>query len=120
MLLVDDEYGILEVVAELLRAEGYHVRTAGDGREALQALAAEIPDVAVIDLMMPGMNGLALIEAMRGDPRLSRVPVIMITAAPRAVPPAVLAHVQLLAKPFEVDVLLAALDATLRRSSNDL
>ncbi|MEJ7728359.1 MAG: response regulator [Polyangiaceae bacterium] len=108
VLLVDDEFAILEAVAELLRLEGYRVVMAGDGREALQALAVELPAVALVDVMMPGMGGIALIENMHDEPRYRDVPVVLMTAAWGAVPPTVAARVEILAKPFHIDVLLDA------------
>ena len=117
VLLVDDEYGILEAVADLLRSEGFRVMPAGDGHEAMRALDADTPDVALVDVMMPGMNGIALVEAMGRDPRHRQVPVILMTAAIGAVPAAVLERVRLLRKPFLVDALLGALHEAVGRGS---
>lgn len=103
VLLVDDELGILESVAELLRLEGFRVLTAADGAEALRVLSDEVPAVALVDVMMPGMNGLALVDALRADARYREVPVVLMTAATAVVPPVTSATCVVLAKPFHID-----------------
>lgn len=117
ILLVDDEYGILEALAELLRAEGFRVVSAGNGREALQQLAVETPDVCLVDVMMPEMNGVALVEAMAADAQLRDIPVVMMSAATNAVPPPIRQRLRILRKPFQIDALLGVLRETIGRGS---
>lgn len=81
VLVVDDEPVIRDVVAEALRDEGYAVTTARDGRMALDLLAREPPDLVVMDVMMPGMNGREAYLAMRSRPDLPMIPVILMSAA---------------------------------------
>ena len=72
ILVVDDEVPIAEAVRARLASEGYHVRVAHDGPEALRASAEERPDLVVLDLMLPGMDGLEVCREMqtrRLDPR---------------------------------------------------
>lgn len=81
VLVVDDDPAIREYVGDLLRFEGYDVRTAHDGPSALAAIEEDRPDCVVLDVMMPGMSGhevLAAIRAADGGPGL---PVVMLTAA---------------------------------------
>lgn len=77
ILIVEDEETIREVVRRYLEREGFQVREAGDGYAALDILAEEEPDLIVMDLMLPGIDGLTLTRQLR---QRSRVPVIMLTA----------------------------------------
>jgi adenylate cyclase len=80
VLVVDDEPGIVKMVESRLKAAGYEVITAADGEEGLRKCKLFKPDVAVLDIMMPGMTGNAVAEAMRDDPALHGIPVIFLTA----------------------------------------
>ena len=77
ILVVDDEVPIAEAVRARLASEGYHVRVAHDGPEALRASAEERPDLVVLDLMLPGMDGLEVCRELQRD---SWIPVLMLTA----------------------------------------
>ena len=81
VLVVDDDETIREFVATLLDCEGYRVRTAADGREALDALEAWRPDLIVLDMLMPVMDGAAFLRAQQADPRHRDIPVIMMSAS---------------------------------------
>jgi len=109
VLLVDDETSILESLQILLRGAGYRVRVAGTGRDALEAIDAEPPDLVVSDIRMPGVTGLEVLASARAaDPAM---PVILMTAqaslqsAMRAVNDGAYYYLQ---KPFANDELLAA------------
>lgn len=80
VLVVDDEPEILTVVESRLKAGGYEVITASDGEEGLKKCKLSKPDIAVLDIMMPGMTGDSLAEAMKDDPALCNIPVIFLTA----------------------------------------
>ncbi len=80
MLAVDDQPENLELVAELLGAEGYEVTTASDGVAALEAVRAAPPDVIVLDIMMPRLDGIAACRQLKADPRYRYIPVVMLTA----------------------------------------
>ena len=80
ILVVDDEADVREVIQLNLEREGYEVVTAADGQSALDRLRSEPFDAAILDVMMPGMDGLALCRAIRQDSRLSALPVLLLTA----------------------------------------
>lgn len=113
VLVVDDEPDIRRLVGEALHLEGYRVRTAGDGREALQRVAEEPPDLILLDLAMPAMDGTQFCRLLARAPlraeRPGPIPVILISAdrhlRERA---AELGAADYLTKPFDLDDLLAA------------
>ncbi len=81
ILLIDDDPVVYDVTRMMLRRTGHTLVWAKNGIEALQKLSgAELPDLILCDIMMPGMNGIETLEAIRSDPRLSHLPVAMITA----------------------------------------
>jgi DNA-binding response OmpR family regulator len=80
VLIVDDTFTGREVLASLLHNQGYHLAFAQDGFEALEQAAALTPDIILLDVMMPGMDGFEVCQRLRADPRLAEVPVIMVTA----------------------------------------
>lgn len=80
ILLVDDVRLFLEMQKEFLEHSAVQVVTAGNGREALDAVEAKRPDLVFMDAEMPGMDGIECCRAIKSDPRWSRIPVIMITA----------------------------------------
>ena len=86
VLLVDDEEDIRDTLRELFEMKGYRAETAANGAEALEHLATAKPCVVVLDLVMPVMDGHALLEKMRADPALADVPVVVSTSAPRLAP----------------------------------
>ena len=63
-----------------MEANGYHVRVAVDGVEALTQLRSEIPDLVITDVQMPRLDGFGLLEAMKADLKLARIPVIVVTS----------------------------------------
>ncbi|MEM1269254.1 MAG: response regulator transcription factor [Bacteroidota bacterium] len=80
VLLVDDEPDLVELMRYNLETEGFEVVTAGDGAEALSTAAASQPDVVVLDVMMPVMDGLEACRKLRAAPQTSAVPILMLTA----------------------------------------
>jgi CheY-like chemotaxis protein len=77
VLVADDEFAVLEVLSMALEGEGYRVLKAGDGADALRILTSQPCDVIVCDESMPVMNGHQLIAAVRAEPRLAELPVIL-------------------------------------------
>jgi twitching motility two-component system response regulator PilH len=80
ILLVDDSKTELHLLSDMLSKQGYSVRTAENGEEAMRRLSEAKPDLILMDVVMPGTNGFQLTRAITRDPRFSGVPVIMCTS----------------------------------------
>lgn len=116
VLVVDDEVALAELVAATLAGAGHRVRTAADGRAGLAAIAERTPDVVVLDVLMPVLDGWGVLEALAEEPATAEVPVVMLTAL-TSEQDVIRAHltgaVHYLTKPFEV----AALHDVVRRAA---
>jgi len=118
ILVVDDEEDILELLSFNLAKEGYRVSTAPDGEDALRVVAKDLPDVVLLDLMLPGLDGLEVCKQLKSDSRTRHVPIIMLTAKGEeadVVTGLELGADDYITKPFSPRVLLARLKAVLRR-----
>jgi two-component system, OmpR family, phosphate regulon response regulator PhoB len=120
ILVVDDEPDIAALVAYHLAKESYRVRTAQDGTEALRAVESQLPDLIVLDLMLPGVSGLEVLRELRRRPETNHVPVILLTA--RREEPDRIAGLHLgaddyVVKPFSPQELTLRVGAVLRRAS---
>jgi CheY-like chemotaxis protein len=104
VLLVDDDMNALDALKELVGQEGYRVRTAADGSDALQSALDDPPDVVISDCMMPRMDGLSLMREMRRSSKLANVPLVLVSALVSLPPDADV--VGFLRKPFAVSQLL--------------
>lgn len=80
ILLIEDEQSIADVVIYNLRKEGYNVQWERDGRGGLARAQTLLPDLVVLDLMLPGIDGLQICRVLKGDPRTRTIPVMMLTA----------------------------------------
>lgn len=80
ILIVDDDETMVNLLATILEIEGYTVRKALDGEAALKIISEEIPDLVLLDIMMPGVDGFEVLASLRNDPRTEELPVIMLTA----------------------------------------
>lgn len=80
ILAVDDEMHLRTLLRLNLQKAGYEVGTAADGREALEAVKTRLPDLIVLDVMMPNVSGIEVLQALKADPATSAIPVIMLTA----------------------------------------
>ncbi len=83
VLVVDDDASVVEVIAANLEAEGYDVETAGDGVEAWDRVVSSVPDLLVLDWMLPGRNGIDLLADLRRHPRTQNLPVVLLSAKAR-------------------------------------
>jgi CheY-like chemotaxis protein len=116
VLVVDDEEGILSAVADLLELEGYHVLTATHGSKALEVMATTHPDLVLTDWMMPGVDGLQLIERMESAPGLRGTPVILMSAVNLSAQRSLRPELALMQKPFDADTLVTTVRQVLDRS----
>jgi CheY-like chemotaxis protein len=82
VLVVDDEWAIAEVLGEILSDEGYRVITASNGKQALSRINDEMPDLIILDFMMPVMDGAATLRALAEDPALAAIPVLLMSSLP--------------------------------------
>jgi len=123
ILVVDDEPDLLELIRYNLAQHGYEVTCALSGEEALTQLNARPPDLVVLDLMLPGVDGLEICRAMKRDTRTAIIPIIILSA--RGEEADVVAGLELgaddyLTKPFSPRVLQARIKAVLRRQPTDI
>jgi two-component system, OmpR family, response regulator MprA len=120
ILVVDDDFAIRESLDRALRANGYEVRLAPGGAEAMQQLEDAPVDAVVLDVLMPGLDGISVCRSIRAA--ANRVPILMLTAR-EAVPDRVAGLEagadDYLVKPFALEELLARLHALLRRTAAD-
>jgi DNA-binding response OmpR family regulator len=120
ILVIDDEPHIRELVKRTLENAGYTVAEAREGKAALEAIAAKEPDLILLDIMMPGMDGYEVLERIR---EISNVPVLMLTAVHEKT--AICRSLGLgaddyIEKPFLLNVFVARVKAKLRRSKGQL
>ena len=120
ILVVEDEEEILELVAYNLTKEGYAVRTVTSGEDALDKVRQQAPDLIVLDLMLPGLDGLEVCRKLKGESDTRDIPIIMLTAKSEEadiVTGLELGADDYMTKPFSRRVLLARVKAVLRRRS---
>ncbi|MFP2925862.1 response regulator [Pyxidicoccus sp. 3LG] len=120
VLVVDDEQGILEALADLLREEGYRVVTASHGREALERMAELRPDLVLTDWMMPVLDGPALIARIRAEPAFQDVALLGMSAVDVLALRRLYPDLSFLQKPFDIATLLRQVRKSLdgRRASS--
>lgn len=110
LLVVEDEWAIADWLEVLLSEHAYHVLVASDGRQALDILHREKPDLVLTDFMMPVVDGAGLISAMADNPRTCAIPVVVMTSlAENAVQQRVRSYHGFLRKPFHESELLQIL-----------
>lgn len=109
VLVVEDDPSVRGLLHTLLSAEGYDVSTASDGLAGLVKATSTRPALVLLDLMMPDLGGVRVLEELREDPELSGTPVIVVTGKVDAVPDmrALLGEESVFVKPFAVAELLA-------------
>jgi len=121
ILLVDDEIDTLLPLKRSLEIEDYIVIGAGDGKEALIKAKAEIPDIILLDLMMPEMDGYEVCEKLKKDPLTKNIPVIILTAKDAVrdkVKGLDIGADDYVTKPFNLNELKARVKSVLRRAKN--
>jgi DNA-binding response OmpR family regulator len=121
VLVVEDEPDIRELVIHHLKREGYQVSAAASGEEALRQVLSAPPDLVLLDLMMPAMDGLEVCRRLRQDPSTATLPIVMLTAKGDEVDRVLGLEIgadDYVVKPFSPKELLARVRAVLRRSRN--
>ena len=119
VLVVDDEFGIAEVLNAILCDEGYRVATAINGRQGLARLAEVMPDIVLLDYMMPILDGAGMLKAMAAEPAYRGIPVIVMSALeePQIVDRCT-GYVAFLRKPFKPSTVLKIIDNVLGEKTN--
>jgi len=82
IMVIDDEYEVADIVKKMLESEGFEVTTANSGEEALEKLEKERPDLILLDIMMPGMDGWETLKKIKSNEKFKEIPVSMLTALP--------------------------------------
>jgi DNA-binding NarL/FixJ family response regulator len=120
LLLIDDDPNLILLVKDYLEFRGYEVVTAENGREALDLLETQVPDMIVCDVMMPEMDGYSLVSTIRSDPKTSWIPVLFLSAKGQSQDRVkglnVGADVYMV-KPFEPEELVAQVESSLKQAS---
>ncbi|MEK6675159.1 MAG: response regulator transcription factor [Planctomycetota bacterium] len=119
ILLIEDEIDLAEMIALNLNREGFACRLAHDGKTGLAEARKQRPDLIVLDRMLPAMSGEEVATALRRDPELASIPIIMVSAKTEEADELVgfaLGADDYIAKPFSIRALLARINAVLRRA----
>lgn len=118
MLIIEDERGLVQSLTWYFNKEGFEVSAVHDGAEGLRKAQANIPDVILLDLMLPGMSGLEVCRALRSGEKTKHIPIIMITAKSEETDQVVgfsMGADDYVTKPFSNKILLERVKAVLRR-----
>jgi len=122
VMIVEDEPDTAEMFAEMMRMKGYYVVKSLGGKKAIQMIAHELPDVLMLDVMMPELSGLEILLSMQNDPVLSKIPVIVVSA--KGLPSDIRSGLEAgasiyLTKPVSFQDLSFAVDDVLRKEKVD-
>lgn len=114
VLVVDDEFDLAEAAQLILEMEGYQVATAGDGVEALRRIEEQPPDLVLMDMMMPRLDGRSVVERMQARPEWAGIPVVLMSAVRPELPRGARAFLK---KPFDLDELTDTVNGLLRSAA---
>jgi two-component system, OmpR family, response regulator VicR len=121
ILYIEDDAEMIDLVALILKPHGYTVRGAQGGRQGLDLIAEQTPDLILLDLMMPDIDGWDVYQQIRGDAATRLVPVIIVTAKSQTIDKVLGLHIagvdDYICKPFHPQDLVASVDRILARSS---
>jgi CheY-like chemotaxis protein len=119
VLVVDDEFGIVDVLETILADEGYRVLTACNGKQGLVRLSEEKPEVILLDFMMPILSGGEMLRAMAAEPTYRYIPVIIMSSlSEEAVAERCKGYAAFLHKPFRAAAVLSTIGRVLDRAEN--
>jgi two-component system phosphate regulon response regulator PhoB len=119
ILVVDDEKDLVDLITYNLRRNGYDVLTASNGNDVIEIAQSQRPDLVLLDLMLPGIDGTEVARRLKGEPRTANIPIVMLTAKSEETDVVVgltLGADDYVTKPFSMKILLARLKSVLRRS----
>lgn len=122
ILVVEDEHSLQEILSYNLQAEGFEVLTANDGQQGLNKAQTMLPDLIVLDLMLPVIDGLTVCRQLRANSRTKNIRILMLTAKSEEIDEIVgfnMGADDYVAKPFKVKPLLSRIKALLRRGTPD-
>jgi CheY-like chemotaxis protein len=120
ILIVDDEFGVVEVLEFILGDAGFKVVSALNGQEALTRLRKMKPDLAIVDFMMPILDGNAVIKAIRSDKRLRDMPIILASALPeKTIRERCDGYDSFLRKPYRTEQLIEEISKLIDRSKSN-
>src|SRR5512141_1281645 len=117
ILCIEDEQGMIELIRLILGRRGFEIRGANGGKEGLEIIRAEHPDLVLLDLMMPEMDGWEVYQQMKADEATRDIPVIVVTAKAQNIDKVLGLHIakvdDYIAKPFSPQELLSSVEKTL-------
>lgn len=120
ILCIEDEAEMIDLIRLILGRRGYEVRGANGGRQGLELMRQERPDLVLLDLMMADMDGWEVYQRMKNDAALSDIPVIVVTAKAQSIDRVLGLHIakvdDYITKPFSPQELLTAVEKVLKRS----
>ncbi len=122
LVIIEDEPELLEILHYNLSREGFEVLTASDGHDGLQQVQACLPDLVILDLMLPVLDGLEVCKRLRGDSATEQIPVLMLTAKGQELDEVTgfqMGADDYVTKPFKMQVLIQRIKALLRRAAAD-
>ncbi|MFM9961532.1 MAG: response regulator [Planctomycetaceae bacterium] len=120
ILIIEDERSLIDILSYNLSREGFDVTTSSDGAEGLRRAQTSAPDLIVLDLMLPGLDGLQICRQLRSDPKTQGIRILMLTAKSEEVDEIVgfnMGADDYVAKPFKIKPLISRIKALLRRPS---
>ena len=120
ILVIEDDPGSLRLIEYTLEQEGYHVLTATNGLEGLRKAKSEEPDLIILDVMLPGVDGFEICHRLRAEPQTAKLPVLMVSAKARGIDKATGLKVgadDYITKPWYRPELVAKIAAMLERNS---
>lgn len=118
ILIIEDERSLVEVLTYNLEMEGFRVLSATDGHEGLLRAQSALPDLVILDLMLPGMDGMQVCRQLRSDPRTDQIRILMLTAKSEEIDEIIgfnMGADDYVAKPFKLKPLIHRIKALLRR-----
>ncbi len=121
ILVIEDERALVEVLTYNLRKEGFEVLSAGDGQDGLRRAQTNLPDLIVLDLMLPVIEGLEVCRQLRSGPRTRDIPILMLTARSEEIDEILgfqMGADDYVTKPFKIKALIQRVKALLRRKHN--